>query len=130
MAEENNTTIRNRMSGSVLLFVLFACVLSGCSNGAAPLSLPVVDLGDWEWKADDQPSASWSVRWHYVCKKSGRMDDATVWEPSKDNRTASYYRLWVRGSDFGEYASLEQAKKAGEKQIVRQGLKCEGEAQQ
>ena len=71
-----------------------------------------------DWRKKDNKPDLWDSEWDYVCVPTGRLDDAQV------TLYKSTYEVWSRGGKYGEYATLEQAKKQGETIVVQRKLDC------
>jgi hypothetical protein len=70
-----------------------------------------------EWQKKKYPWP-YETEWQYVCVPSGRSDDAQV------TVTGREIKVWSRGGDYGEYQTVEQAKKKGESVVRWRRLTC------
>lgn len=70
------------------------------------------------WKVKHNPDP-WVLEVDYVCVTTGRTDDAQVTKGA-----GGEYSVWSRGAGFGEFETLDQAKKQGEKIVVERNYTC------
>ena len=97
------------MKQVVLVLVL---VINGCSVDTAK----VCATCNRDWQQSEDPGLG--PEWHWVCVPTGRMDDGEV------SHWNAPYSVWSRGGEYGDFPTLEQAKKQAEKIVVERNLIC------
>lgn len=115
-------------SAYLALSLLCAASLAACGHNAAKTQAAAPAKPDHVWSHAGKVSVL-GDEWDWVCIATGRVDDAQV---MRDDRSVAEggvgangpYTLYLHGGGYGDYRTLQGAKRNGERLFKMLGWTC------